>query len=313
MTLFQGTESIHKILDVWEISRTHLIELGYDVKIGEVQPGSGRWLGDNRIECIVNRKLFNVAEGYQLYISQNAIKISAGSLAGLHYAVCTFVQILRLSKNPNAPEVCEIESVLIKDEPRFMHRGILLDISPRGRIPTLEYLLHMIDLWSAFKISHLHLYSRLTPSCDWQLCYSRSEMVTLDRYCRDRHLDLVPALDVDSNVTQRHLSQMWPIFQELLATFPSLSYVHVGPRLASLLVQPDNLDCNLSINETVETDMSEVFKSYSCLQELWHILNLNSDTTLLLCSNGLHSRAEFRSVPSNVILVEYGFQVRFFI
>ena len=181
---FQGTESIHKILDVWEISRTHLLELGYDVKIGEVQPGSGRWLGDNRIECIVNRKLFNVAEGYQLYISQNAIKISAGSLAGLHYAVCTFVQILRLSKNPNAPEICEIESVLIKDEPRFMHRGILLDISPRGRIPTLEYLLHMIDLWSAFKISHLHLYSRLTPSCDWQLCYSRSEMVTLDRYCR---------------------------------------------------------------------------------------------------------------------------------
>ncbi|CAB0045045.1 unnamed protein product, partial [Trichogramma brassicae] len=25
---------------------------------------------------------------------------------------------------------------------------------------------------------------RRTPSCDWQLCYSRSEMVTLDRYCR---------------------------------------------------------------------------------------------------------------------------------
>ena len=131
-------------------------------------------------------------------------------------------------------------------------------------------------------------------------------------YSRDRHLDLVPTLDVDSNVTQRHLSQMWPIFQELLATFPSLTYVHVGPRLASLLVQPDNLDLNLSINETVETDMSEVFKSYSCLQELWHILNLNISTTLLLCSNGLHSKAEFRSVPSNVILVEYGFQVKIF-
>ncbi|XP_043476620.1 uncharacterized protein LOC122507780 [Leptopilina heterotoma] len=308
ISIIQGTESIHKILDVWEISRTHLLELGFDVKIGEVQPPSGRWLADNRIECIVNKKLFNVQEGYQLHISQNAIKISAGSLAGLHYAVCTFVQILRLSRNPNAPEVCELESVMIKDEPRFKHRGILLDISPRGRIPTLEYLLHMIDLWSAFKISHLHLYSRLTPSYDWQLCYSRSEMVTLDRYCKDRHLDLVPALDVDSNVTQRHLSQMWPIFQELLATFPSLSYVHVGPRLASLLVQPDNLDLNVSINETVETDMSEVFKSYSCLQELWHILNLNFDTTLLLCSNGLHSKVEFRSVSSNVILVEYGFQ-----
>lgn len=166
------------------MSRTHLLELGHDVKVGEVQPGSGRWVGDNRIECIVNRNLFNIAQGYQLHVSQNSIKVTAGSLAGLHYAISTFVQILRLSKNSDTPEICEIDSVLIKDEPRFIHRGILLDISPRGRTPTLDYLFHTIDLWSTFKISHLHLYSRLTPSCDWQLCYTRSEMVTLDRYCR---------------------------------------------------------------------------------------------------------------------------------
>ncbi|KAK9298691.1 hypothetical protein QLX08_008058 [Tetragonisca angustula] len=308
ISIIQGSESVHRILDVWDISRTHLLELGCDVKIGEVHPSSGKLLNDNRIECIVNKKLFNTPEGYQLHISQNTIKIGAGSLAGLHYAVCTFVQILRLNKSHSKSEACEIVPVFIKDEPRFTHRGILLDISPRGRIPTLEYLLHMIDLWSSFKISYLHLYSRLTPNCDWQLCYSKSEMVTLDRYCRDRHLDLVPTLDVDSNVGQHYLSQMWPIFQELLAIFPSLSYVHVGPRLANLLVQADNFDMNLSVNETIETDMSEVFKSYSCLQELWHTLNLSSNTTLLLCSNSLHSKAEFHNIPSNIIFVEYGFQ-----
>ena len=94
------------------------------------------------------------------------------------------MQILRLNKSHSKSEACEIVPVFIKDEPRFTHRGILLDISPRGRIPTLEYLLHMIDLWSSFKISYIQLYSRLTPNCDWQLCYSKSEMVTLDRYCR---------------------------------------------------------------------------------------------------------------------------------
>ncbi|XP_066585055.1 uncharacterized protein [Prorops nasuta] len=308
ITIIQGSESVHRILDVWEVSRTHLLELGHNVKIGEVQPASGRLISDNRIECIVNKNLFNNSHGYALHISQNMIKISAGSLAGLHYAVSTFVQILRLGKLQNNSEICEIESVFIKDEPRFIHRGILLDISPRGRIPTLEYLLYTIDLWSSFKVSHLHLYSRLTPSCDWQLCYTKSEMVTLDRYCRDRHLDLVPTLDVDSNVSQHHLPQMWPVFQELLAIFPTLSYVHVGPRLASLLVNPDSFDLSVSTNETIETDMSEVFKSYSCLQELWHILNLNSNTTLLLCSNGLHSKPEFHNIPSNIILVEYGFQ-----
>ena len=169
---------------MWEISRTHLLELGHDVKIGEVQPSCGKLLNDNTIECIVNRNLFNIADSYQLHITHNSIKVSAGSLAGLHYAVCTFVQILRLSKNQSRSEVCEIEPVFIKDEPRFIHRGILLDISPRGRVPTLEYLLHIIDLLSSFKISHLHLYSRLVQNCDWQLCYSKSEMVTLDRYCR---------------------------------------------------------------------------------------------------------------------------------
>ncbi|XP_034950248.1 uncharacterized protein [Chelonus insularis] len=309
ISIINSGESIHDILDVWEVSRTYLLELGHDVKIGEVQPGSGRFNSDNKIECIVNRKLFNNSEGYQLHITQNCVKISAGSLSGLHYAVCTFIQILRLSKNSSSSEHTEIDPVLIKDEPRFTHRGILLDISPRGRTPTLEYLLHTINIWSSLKISHLHIYSRLTPSCDWQLCYSRSEMITLDRYCRDRHINLIPTLDVDLNVSQRHLTQMWPIFQELLAIFPSLSYVHVGPRLASLLVQPENLDFSTnSINETVETDMSEVFKTYTCLQEMWHILNLNPDTTLLLCSNGLHSKPEFRSIPSNVVLVEYGFQ-----
>lgn len=180
----QGSESIHRILDVWEISRSHLLDLNCDVKIGEVQPSCGRLSRESRIECIVNKKLFNVADGYQLHVSQHSVKISAGSLAGLHYAVCTFVQILRLNRSVHSTDSCELEAVLIKDEPRFVHRGILLDISPRGRIPSLEYLLYTVDLWSSFKISHLHLYSRLTPSCDWQLRYSRSEMITLDRYCR---------------------------------------------------------------------------------------------------------------------------------
>lgn len=127
---------------------------------------------------------------------------------------------------------------------------------------------------------------------------------------RDRHLKLVPALDVDSNVSLHHLSQMWPLFQELLSTFPNLDYVHIGPRLANLLVQPSNLDHSLSIDETTGTDMSEVFEPFSNLQQLWHILNLSNNTTVLLCSNGLHAKGEFRSIPNNVILVEYGFQVR---
>jgi hypothetical protein len=49
-----------------------------------------------------------------------------------------------------------------------------------------------------------------------------SEMVTIDRYCQDRFIDLLPVLDVDSHVSYEDLTDMWPTFQEILAVFPNL-------------------------------------------------------------------------------------------
>jgi hypothetical protein len=51
-----------------------------------------------------------------------------------------------------------------------------------------------------------------------------SEMVTIDRYCQDRFIDLLPVLDVDSHVSYEDLTDMWPTFQEILASFPNLRY-----------------------------------------------------------------------------------------
>lgn len=50
-------------------------------------------------------------------------------------------------------------------------------------------------------------------------------MVTIDRYCQDRFIDLVPVLDVESHVSYEDLTDMWPTFQEILASFPNLRYV----------------------------------------------------------------------------------------
>jgi hypothetical protein len=51
---------------------------------------------------------------------------------------------------------------------------------------------------------------------------SFSEMVTIDCYCQDRFIDLLPVLDVDSHVSYEDLQAMWPAFQEILAIFPIL-------------------------------------------------------------------------------------------
>lgn len=70
------------------------------------------------------------------------MKIAAASLAGLHYALCTFTQLLRLSvaaaeqegRKPNLPPV------LIQDYPTQRHRAVLFDVSPNGRVPILVRL-----------------------------------------------------------------------------------------------------------------------------------------------------------------------------
>ena len=64
------------------------------------------------------------------------IRIAAGGLSGLHYALCTFTQLLRLSgSEPLVP-------VLIQDHPAMQHRAVLLDVSPRGRVPALVSVIH---------------------------------------------------------------------------------------------------------------------------------------------------------------------------
>lgn len=64
--------------------------------------------------------------------------------------------------------------------------------------------------------------SYVTSSLEVPYCSCCSEMVTIDRYCQDRFIDLLPVLDVDSHVSYEDLTDMWPTFQEILAIFPNL-------------------------------------------------------------------------------------------
>jgi N-acetyl-beta-hexosaminidase len=66
------------------------------------------------------------------------VRISAGSLCGLHYALCSFTQLLRLSAAE--PDGHVLVPVLIQDHPAMRHRAVFLDMSPRGTVPTLVSL-----------------------------------------------------------------------------------------------------------------------------------------------------------------------------
>jgi hypothetical protein len=72
------------------------------------------------------------------------VRIAAGSLAGLHYSLCTFTQLLRLSGGEPGSSV--LVPVQIQDQPAIRHRAVLLDISPQGRVPA------PVSLYDAVKL-----------------------------------------------------------------------------------------------------------------------------------------------------------------
>jgi hypothetical protein len=142
--------------------------------------------------------------------------------------------------------------------------------------------------------------------------------MSIARYCEDRFLTLVPVLDVEECVDESQLTIMWPVFQQLISSFPNVRYfvscclgitysspiffslVHIGPRLSSLLL-PEQLP-----NGFVNGDSYQSHSDSFNISKVWHLLSLPASVTLMLCCNNLTATCQ---LPPNVILMEYGFQV----
>lgn len=130
-------------------------------------------------------------QAYRLTISPTAIDLAASDPAGLFYAAQTLAQLLR--QFPHA-----LPALTIEDHPDFPTRGVMLDIS-RDKVPTMETLFALVDELAALKINQLQLYTEHTfaylahPQVWAQASpMTGQQILELDRYCRDRFIDLVP-------------------------------------------------------------------------------------------------------------------------
>lgn len=130
-------------------------------------------------------------QAYQLKITSDSISISASGAVGVHYGILTLCQII-------AQQGREIPQLHIEDSPDFPARGIMLDIS-RDKVPTMETLLGLVDMFMEMKINQLQLYMEHT------FAYKNHETVwgdaspmtseqiqELDAYCVERFIELVP-------------------------------------------------------------------------------------------------------------------------
>ena len=161
------------------------------------------------------------AQGYRLGITGSGIDISAADPAGLFYGMATLRQALEQSDGGLA---CGE----IIDWPDFPARGVMLDVS-RTRVPTMETLFSLIDMFAGLKLNHLQLYTEHTFAYTgheeiWAEAspLTGEEILRLDAYCRERFIELAPNQNSFGHMTRwlthpryRHLAECldgfdWP-------------------------------------------------------------------------------------------------------
>ncbi|VAW37506.1 beta-glycosyl hydrolase [hydrothermal vent metagenome] len=131
------------------------------------------------------------ADGYNLTITAEGVHIVANRPAGVFYGVQTLVQLLQQYGG-------DLPILRINDWPDFPNRGVMLDIS-RDKVPTMETLYGLVDMFASWKINQLQLYTEHTFAYRnhpvvWADAspMTGEQILELDAYCRDRFIELVP-------------------------------------------------------------------------------------------------------------------------
>lgn len=175
-------------------------------------------------------------EGYQLTVATNKIVLQ-GQAAGLFYGVQTLQQLMPA----NGKNKIAVPGVMIKDEPRFAYRGLMLDV---GRyLYPVPYIKQFIDVMAHYKLNRFHWH--LTEDQGWRIeikKYPKLQSVASKRastsqgHARDNKSDNTPyggfytqeeVKDIVAYAKARHVTVIPEIempghAQAALAAYPNL-------------------------------------------------------------------------------------------
>jgi hexosaminidase len=147
-------------------------------------------------------------ESYILEVSASGAKLSAHNPLGALHGLETFLQLVE-----STPTGFAVPVVTIHDKPRFVWRGLMIDVS-RHFIP-LDVLRRNLDGMAAVKMNvfHWHLsdnqgfrvesrkFPKLYEMGSDGLYYTQDEVRELIAYARDRGIRVVPEFDVPGHST----------------------------------------------------------------------------------------------------------------
>ena len=135
-------------------------------------------------------------DGFVLSIDADAIHIACRSGSGFFYAVNVLYQLAAQGEQA-------LPCLYMADWPALSIRGILLDIA-RDKIPTMETLCSLIDMFALMRLNHLQLY--MEGFCynyeEYRYLFTDETPLTpeefqkLSAYAKARFIDLVPCQNV---------------------------------------------------------------------------------------------------------------------
>jgi hexosaminidase len=95
---------------------------------------------------------YAISGGYRLNIDELGVQIIGYDAAGAFYGVQTVMALLPASASGNV----RLPHVLIKDAPRFQHRGVHVDVARNFR--SKDVVKRFIEQMAAYKLNKLHLH-----------------------------------------------------------------------------------------------------------------------------------------------------------
>jgi len=134
--------------------------------IGDQLPMESSKTGEGGILLKLDGNIVN-EEGYELVVEYNSITISGKSAKGVFYGIQTLRQLMppTIESGRSLESELSIPAVVIKDEPRFAYRGMMLDVS-RHFFP-VSFVKKYIDLIALHKMNTLHWH--LTEDQAWRI------------------------------------------------------------------------------------------------------------------------------------------------
>ena len=159
-------------------------------------------------------------EGYELHIGDH-VTLSGSTCAGLYRGLQSLRQLGNHAIHDSAASALTLPRGRVVDHPRFRWRGQLLDCV--RTFQTLDQIKRVIDILAYFKLNvlHLHLsddqgwrveiarYPRLTEVGAYRGegaqrtggFYGQAELRELVRYAAERHIRIVPEIDLPGHAT----------------------------------------------------------------------------------------------------------------